>query len=306
MSPCALHSAHRGSKTLTTVIAIQEQIAQLPTFAAVGGERQDALEHILAAISRLSSEVADAVDVLPPYDLRTYTQVVGALSEQVNETIAKLAPKARFKFKSRSLSGGAGTTTVKNQALRPLPLGTSLNAEAGEASGHDRSSSGLITSQPTKGSNERPAEFPTHTIHVAGKCGEHLMLSAPTVRGVSAGSVKDVKRCVVDLRAATDGSDGFASLALKNVTDSLIVAGDVRGPVHVTGLRNSVVVVVAKQVRLHECNEVDIYLHCGSHPIIEDCKTMRFAPAPATFVSIPCQHRPCSAGLRSSTLTQRS
>ncbi|CAF3570445.1 unnamed protein product [Fusarium graminearum] len=78
----------------------------------------------------------------------------------------------------------------------------------------------------------------------------------------------------------TEGS-AFPGLAIKNVSKSLIVGGRVNGAVHITGVSDSIIVVVARQVRIHECSNVDIYLHCGSHPIIEDCSGMRFAPTEA-------------------------
>lgn len=56
-------------------LALQDQIKQLSSFSVVGGERQDAIEHVLAGISRLSNEVADASEYIPAYDQRTYSQV---------------------------------------------------------------------------------------------------------------------------------------------------------------------------------------------------------------------------------------
>ncbi len=43
--------------------------------AAVGGQRKDATDSILASISKLSLEVADAADFIPAYDQRTYASV---------------------------------------------------------------------------------------------------------------------------------------------------------------------------------------------------------------------------------------
>lgn len=87
------------------------------------------------------------------------------------------------------------------------------------------------------------------------------------------------------------GSDSaaqpFASLMIKDVDNSVIVAGHVDGPVHVTGVRDSVVVVAARQVRVHECERTTFYLHVGSRPIIEDCKGVRFGRAPGCYVSLP-------------------
>jgi hypothetical protein len=46
----------------------------LESYALVGGERQDAIDHCLAGISRLSNEVTDATGFIPAYDQRTYAQ----------------------------------------------------------------------------------------------------------------------------------------------------------------------------------------------------------------------------------------
>jgi tubulin-specific chaperone C len=54
---------------------IQEQIEHLGSIARVGGERQDAIESILAGISKLSNEVADAAAYVPTYDQRLYVEV---------------------------------------------------------------------------------------------------------------------------------------------------------------------------------------------------------------------------------------
>lgn len=39
-----------------------------------GGERNDAIDHCLAGIDRLSHEVKDASSYIPAYDQRTYSQ----------------------------------------------------------------------------------------------------------------------------------------------------------------------------------------------------------------------------------------
>jgi hypothetical protein len=63
--------------------AIQEQISQLSSIAVAGGERQDAIENILAGISRLSNEVSDASDYVPAYDQRLYSEVWSHLGPDI-------------------------------------------------------------------------------------------------------------------------------------------------------------------------------------------------------------------------------
>jgi hypothetical protein len=77
----------------------------------------------------------------------------------------------------------------------------------------------------------------------------------------------------------------FAGLTLKDIKRSLIVAGQVAGAAHITGVEDSVIAVASRQVRMHDCKNVDIYLMCSSRPIIEDCSGVRFAPLPASYVS---------------------
>lgn len=48
-----------------------------------GGERNDAVDHCLAGIDRLSHEVKDASSYIPAYDQRTYSQVPHTSSSQI-------------------------------------------------------------------------------------------------------------------------------------------------------------------------------------------------------------------------------
>ena len=34
---------------------------------------------------------------------------------------------------------------------------------------------------------------------------------------------------------------------------------------------------------MHDCHNVDVYLHCSSRPIIEDCRGIRFAELPKAY-----------------------
>jgi len=41
---------------------------------------------------------------------------------------------------------------------------------------------------------------------------------------------------------------------------------------------------------MHESRDVDVYLLCGSRPIIEDCVGVRFAPLPEHYVRFSAYH----------------
>jgi hypothetical protein len=55
---------------------LQAQMGRLGETSVIGGERTDAIDHLVAGIARLGSEVSDASGYLPPYDQRTYGEVL--------------------------------------------------------------------------------------------------------------------------------------------------------------------------------------------------------------------------------------
>ncbi|KAK1673965.1 tubulin binding cofactor C [Colletotrichum godetiae] len=288
------------------VISLQEQIDNVSSISQVGGERQDAIDHILAGISNLSNEVADASDYVPSYDQRNYAQAVKALTDKLNETTAKLAPRSRFQFKPRGASSATANSdlaTPKNDPrlmvgaslADPLPPSRGGPVIAPPDSSQPTETDGLgdlpnfpknyneEMARPSATKVRKPSFSTAKDIAVFGQDGLHIILPSSASRATSSGRLTDLKGCVVDMSIALSGHTSFANLALKNIERSLVVAGNVAGPAHITCVSDSIIVVSARQVRIHECRNVDIYLHCSSHPIIEDCSNMRFAPLPPSF-----------------------
>lgn len=71
----------------------------------------------------------------------------------------------------------------------------------------------------------------------------------------------------------------FSSAAVKDVAKSLLyLGGAINGPIHLTSVTDSTLVVACRQFRMHDAKNVDVYLLCSSRPIIEDCSGIRFAP----------------------------
>ncbi|KAI1332459.1 tubulin-specific chaperone C [Xylariaceae sp. FL0255] len=303
------------------ITLLQDEIDNLKTLSTVGGERQDGINVVLAGISRLSTEVMDATDFIPGYDQRTYSQAIKGLTEKLNETTGQLAPKSRFQFKSKGpkATGSSANPTPDPRSRRvwssdggnDLTSSTSTSAAAvdddevaPESASEIRDAVSALPSTPTRNYNrelsstgpdgEKKVRSPSFStaknIAIYDQTGLHIILPKSASRATSSGSLTDLTRCIVDMTIPTsstrEGTGGtpFAGLALKNIKHSLIVAGHVAGPAHITGLEDCVVVVAARQVRIHECRDVVFYLHCTSHPIIEDCSNVRFAPLPQFYV----------------------
>ncbi|AEO67987.1 uncharacterized protein THITE_2117232 [Thermothielavioides terrestris NRRL 8126] len=313
--------------TYEIIPGLQEQIDLLPSFSTVGGEQQDAVDHVLSGISQLSNRVADAADFLPAYDQRTYSEAVKDLRDKLNKTTAQFAPRNRFQFKHRT--GNATAATAKPDTRRLNPTATPANPVADGAassstskpadvkdsagaaptsSSNDNDNNNLksndsatatgsknynaeITNQTRSGASSlgvrRPSFSTARDIMLSGHSGVHIVVPASASHATSAGSLLDLNRCVIDMTAPTTAAGGspFASLVLLDISGCAIAAGHVDGPVFVTRVRDSAVVVAARQVRIHDCENVVFYLHCVSRPIIENCKGVRFARAPEAYLT---------------------
>lgn len=129
------------------------------------------------------------------------------------------------------------------------------------------------------------------SVNLSNKNHAHIVFSESASQTVTTGNIANLRGCVVDLSRCkgvkkTDEEvrqGSFASVQMRNVRQSLVILGRVNGPIHITALQDCVVVVACRQFRMHDCHNVDIYLECGSHPIIEDCDRIRFAPLPQTL-----------------------
>lgn len=231
----------------------------------------------------------------------------------MDETRTKFAPKSKFKFK----------TTHKNNSAISLNDAAELAAKQrmnapGFRPGFVSSNESSITTTPanlmtppseadskdtigdlptfSKNYNEemtrdgagpirKPSFSQATNVSISGHNGLHIILPSSASRATSSGSVTRLNRCIVDMSVPTANGAPFAGLALRNIKSSLIIAGHVAGATHITGMEDSIIVVASRQVRIHDCKNLDIYLHCASRPIIEDCSNVHFSPIPKCYVS---------------------
>lgn len=304
------------------ITALQDQMDRLAHTALIGGERSDAMDHCLAGITRLSAEVKDAAAYLPAYDQRTYGEAIKALQEKLEDTRRSHIPKPKFSFKSKSPSalslsdaaelaaekrrGGSGFLSASQNASfanTPSYVNTPANESARdeqdkieedvEQPEHQDSNIPVNTETkrplppPTNSDkdSDRPSLSTTATsTSIYNQSNTHIILpsSAPNTRTPC--SLSKLSGSVVDLSVPTTATAPFASITITSVTSSLLLCGSVSGPAHITGVKKSVLVIKCRQFRMHECEDVDVYLHCTSRPIIEDCKRIRFAELPRFHV----------------------
>ena len=280
-----------------------------------GGERADAVDHCLASIARVSSEVKDASSYLPAHDQRTYGEAIKALSNKLQTIRSSFAPRQKFSFKS-----GPAFTAKKNESA------ISLN-DAAEMASERRNAPGYVSEMPNEssfantpsdvrspapqlagtegahsnvGAGQELADKPSPedlsrirqpsfsqstSVTIGNHDGVHIILPSSASHATSSGTLTMLHRCIVDMSTPTKTGRPFAGLTLKNIKESLIICGHVNGAAHLTNVSNSVVVVASRQFRMHESRDCDVYLLTTSRPIIEDCSGIRFAPLPDIYVT---------------------
>ena len=283
------------------VTALQEQMERLALTSPTGGERADAVDHCLAGINRLSREVKDASAYIPAHDQRTYADAIKSLSDKLQAIRNAFAPPKKFQFKTArknnsaisladaaelakdglglpSGRGGSGAASAISSGFATTPLDKMSPGE------EKRELDTLQQPEPTS-SAIGPEKVPGETV--TNHIGSHIVLAGSSSPSVCSATVSNIRRSVVDL-SSSSSSNGvpFATLTLKNIKDSLIVCRQISGPIHITGVENSVLVTACRQFRMHSSTNVDVYLHCSSRPIIEDCRDIRFAPLPGTYVRL--------------------
>lgn len=206
-----------------------------------------------------------------------------------------MAPRPRFQFKARSKPSQPvkddrrilGKPPISQPSASPTP--STPQPTQKDYNAPLRSSPALV---------KRPSFTSAKTISLTSHTNLHAVLPPSASAATSYGDLSNLTACVIDMSAPTTGDTPFSGLALKNMRRCVVVTGNVEGAVHVTGVSDAVLVVASRQVRIHECEGVDFYLHCSSHPIIEDCRNVRFAPVPGCHVrAILLLPSPLSASL---------
>ncbi|KAL2374003.1 hypothetical protein RJ035_001980 [Blastomyces gilchristii] len=280
-----------------------EQMDRLGDTALIGGERTDAIDHCLAGIARLSSEVKDASASIPPYDQRIYAD------DKLAEVRASFAPRSKFSFKTarknpsaisladaaeiaaqgrRHIPGYRSNDNSLQSSANPSPISCSTPINDRMSSRQQQASAPRETSESSDDLHKADADNPNTSVSVSSvsissHTGVHIVLPTDASHATIPASITSLQHCVVDMLIPTTDGRRFAGLVIKGVTESLLLCGQVNGPAHITGVKHSTIVVSCHQFRMHDCLDVDVYLSCSSKPIIEDCRDIRFGKIPEIY-----------------------
>ena len=250
------------------------------------------------------------------------SQAIKALQEKLDQAKTTFTPRSKFTFKSTrknpsaislddaaeiaaqnrkhvpgyrspnsSLQSSLAPTPQKSETPPPderLLIPTGAEQEEGysqndQANPADDANS-LSSSYPPK----RPTVSKTRasTVSISHQSYSHIILPSSTNRSSIPATLAALEGCVVDTSFTSSTVTPFASLTIRGVKSSLLIGGAVDGASHVTSVENSTLVLIRTgQLRLHKCTNVTVYVSCRSHPVIEDCEGLIFAPLPKCYVS---------------------
>ncbi|KAI9778371.1 MAG: hypothetical protein M1816_004129 [Peltula sp. TS41687] len=263
--------------------ALETLMTQLEAAESPAGQEDNTttitaiVEECLGRITRLSTRVQDASSALPTYDQRTYSNGIKALSERLQRARAARAPKQRFAFRAAARGKGTSQQPVRRSIL-PVPSSASASAPTTSSSSSTTTTTIAQGSVQTSSSSVRASSIENPII--ADRAGELITIAAHPTPGAKPITLTDLEHCIVRPRqSAAAGPPQFtSSLTITNLDSSLLILPPITGPAHMTRMTNCTLVLRSRQFRLHSCRNVDVYVHCSSRPIVEDCEGIRFAP----------------------------
>lgn len=206
------------------------------------------LEEATAKTLQLQKFVNDSVLFLPLYDLRQAQAALQKLQTSLAGIREEGLPKKKFAFRAR--------TKAADNA--PAPVSDKASSDAGTLAG----AGGCI---------KVDGAAPSEQCGFSNVDNEHLTKTAEEIQKRDM-LLTHLTNCKVRLYGSP------STLHLKHIDSCEILCGPVSSSVFVDQCRNSTLVFPCQQLRTHNTEDTQVYLHVTSRAIIEDCHGVSFAP----------------------------
>ena len=237
-------------------------------------------------------QIRASIQPKPKFAFKKSVKKNDAVSLQANAIISRLPPEVKptealKHAPSKAGTPGSGptdTASVQNDSTGK-PRDTSQGLLPGSASNN----AGIGNPSTTTDAVKRPdahniLSASTNCTSISSQKNVHLTLPLSATHGSASGLLTNLQDCLIDMTTSRAIGNHFATLVIKNVQQCLLMCGSVNGAVHITSAQRSVIVVAARQFRMHDCKDCIVYLHANGQPIIENCQGIEFASIPAKFV----------------------
>ena len=240
--------------TMEQVMALQAATADTPKLFDWWHEQLRELQHL----------VSGASNFLPTQLREKFGRQIAEYEAKLKAERERLTPKKKFGFKNRS-KVGKGATEAKTADGGPT-IAASFAA-------HDQT----VAVAAKVDTFQAPAGC--HGF----RDQQGATLHRPAGEGIASDfALENLEGCDVRLLSPT------TVLWIRGLRRCTVFAVPVKGSIYVTACEDCTIVVGSRQLRIHTSSRVDFYVHASSHPIIEHCTDLRFAPYPTLPLHLAC------------------
>jgi len=202
--------------------------------------------NVLSRINNLEKSVIAASIYLPPHDKETCSQQIKQLNEELNKRKVLLTPKSKFSFKSRN-------KIKKNTEVVNIISNTSAESN--------------------NDSKEIVNNIPKNALLFSNKSNTYLTPQEDIHDTTKDVYLNDLESCVIDL---VNIKFDIAILQMNRIKNCIVFVKPIKSSMIIDNCSNCYFVLACHQFRMYDSKNIDVYLHCSSHPIIEDCVNIRF------------------------------
>jgi len=243
--------------------AARETMTQVEDVEVMGADTPALLDWWHEQLKELHNHVSGAATFLPTNTREKYVQQVASQEAMLREQRERLAPKKKFGFKNRSkvaVGGKAAAEAVPAAAQAEAPAAAAVSAAVAAAT-------------PAPAVKADTFQAPAGCQGFRNRSGETLLRELGET-ATSDFALESLEGCEVRLLSAS------TALWIRGLKRCTVFAVPVAGSVYVTECEDCTFYLGSRQLRMHTSSGVDFYVHTSSHPIIEHCKALRFAPYP--------------------------
>lgn len=203
------------------------------------------------------------VSYMPAYDVRRTQEQIEILAKDIKSLESTLQPKKKFTFASRNKTSTINKMISQKQAF--------------------------IESEETVASTFTSEESTANTWIIQNKVDEFITITREQVYETKDyDNVNIMKQILIVNCKGTKISAQLliGSIRIEHCEDCIIFLGPCCTSSYLEGLKNCTIVCASHQLRIHTCDSCKLFVRANSHPIIEDCKNMGFAPFDLTYNGI--------------------
>eukprot|EP00930_Biecheleria_cincta_P046729 TRINITY_DN32266_c0_g1_i1.p1 TRINITY_DN32266_c0_g1~~TRINITY_DN32266_c0_g1_i1.p1 ORF type:complete len:371 (-),score=60.15 TRINITY_DN32266_c0_g1_i1:251-1363(-) len=226
--------------------AEEESVRDVLSSLAGGDQVHEALDALLARHHVVEADFTRHAHLLPPYDVQKYRSSLKTLASDIAARREQLAPRKKFSFKRRAQPANNATEAtgpVDGYKAAEIPAEVSSSSKTGAFNGE----------------------------LIEGLKGSCVKVGPGELQGRDV-SLRDLEDCRVVLL------DQVGALHVHRLQRCEIVIAAVSSSALMHHCHECIFTFAAKQLRLHDSDQVVLHLHTRSSPIIEHCKNIMFAP----------------------------